>query len=259
MNQPAVRSRPTRRSWYKFSLRSIFIFITLIAIVMGWVTYERAQSRRELQIAEKLQASGAHVTLRDPFNVPPQGRLGAQAATRPSWWRRLLGNIFGPRIWHVGVGQWSSPDLTLLAGLENLHELRLNDTKVSDLAPLAELKKLQGLYLNDTQVTDLKPLARLTNLQRLHLDNTQISDVAPLSGLSKLQQLWLGGTHVSDLAPLAKLNNLRTLYLDFTQVSDLAPLAGLKNLQKLYLNRTHVSDEQVKSLQQVLPNCKIVR
>jgi internalin A len=191
------------------------------------VASERAQSQRELQIAEQLEARGANVQLVGLFDTqyPEQ-----------SWWRTALGNFLGPRVFTVN-GNQSLTDLLPLTGLKNLHALQLGGIEVSDLASLTGLK----------------------NLELLDLHNTNVSDLSPLAGLKNLEWLALYDTHVSDLSPLAGLKNLQTLGLHGTQVRDLSPLAGLKNLTELSLNNTQVSDEQVKLLQQALPNCKIVR
>jgi hypothetical protein len=64
-------------------------------------------------------------------------------------------------------------------------------------------------------------------------------------------------TQFHDLAPLASLKSLRELCLPNTQVSDLTPLANLKGLELLHIVDTQASEEQIKRLQQALPNCTI--
>ena len=62
---------------------------------------------------------------------------------------------------------------------------------------------------------------------------------------------------MTDVSALASLTNLTTLFLNSTQVSDVRSLASLTNLTWLYLDSTKVSAEQVKALQEKLPQCKI--
>ena len=106
--------------------------------------------------------------------------------------------------------------------------------------------------------TDLSPLAEL-DLEALTLEDVQVADVSPLADMTTLFHIELGSTQVADIAPLAGLVNLAYLDLSDTPVSDVSPLAELKNLKQLDLSDTQITDEQVKQLQQALPNCKIVR
>ena len=120
-----------------------------------------------------------------------------------------------------------------------------------------------GFFLNDGDPRDPKWLVQLLGVDYFQevfvvsLSNTQVVDLAPISKLTRLQGLELNNTPVSDLTPLASLKNLWQLLLHGTQVRDVTPLASLKNLEVLNLSDTLVSEEQVKKLQQALPNCKI--
>ena len=64
---------------------------------------------------------------------------------------------------------------------------------------------------------------------------------------------------MTDLAPLAQATELTTLVLNGTQVSDLTPLHGLTKLGHLRIEGAPVSDEQVKALQEALPELEIRR
>ncbi len=220
----ATESAPRLRRWFRFSLRSMLIFTTLIGAGLAWVGKERMQSWREAQFAKE------HPTWDIQWQPPAP-------ESHEHWRYRLANFVLGPRIIEVLVG----------------------DPKFSDLTPLAGLKNLQTLWLESTQVTDLTPMAGLKNLQTLSLDFTQVSDLTPLVGLKNLQTLVITSTQVKDITPLEELTNLRRLDLGSTQVSDITPLAGLTNLQSLELASTQVTDEQVKWLQAKLPNCNIVQ
>jgi hypothetical protein len=77
----------TRRRWFSYNLRSLFVLITIAAIGLGWVAYERRQSQREIQVAEQLKASGAAVMVAGLFD-PAIRWDTAKPAEQPSWWRR---------------------------------------------------------------------------------------------------------------------------------------------------------------------------
>ncbi|MDI9432527.1 MAG: P-loop NTPase fold protein [Planctomycetota bacterium] len=142
---------------------------------------------------------------------------------------------------------------------QEVTDLYLSSSQVSDVTLLAALTNLQRLDLDGTQISGVTPLAALTNLQLLDLDGTRVSDVTPLAALTNLQWLDLRDTQVRDVTPLAALTNLQWLCLQRTQVSDVTPLMGLTSLQRLELRGTQVSEEQVKRLQEALPKLEITR
>ncbi|QEG35921.1 hypothetical protein Pr1d_32290 [Bythopirellula goksoeyrii] len=46
---------PTRRRWFRFSVRSLLVVTTLVACALGWIAKERSQSNFEHQIGKKLE------------------------------------------------------------------------------------------------------------------------------------------------------------------------------------------------------------
>jgi hypothetical protein len=252
-------SVPPARRWFSFSLRSLFVLVTLAAIGLAWVAYERTQSARQLQIIEKIKlgSAGVEIEVAGLFDAAEPGDLN-MPAEQPSWWRRALSDLCGSRIRSLKVdGNQPLSDLSLFEGFSSLEDLSLRDTQVTDLSPLAALTNLTVLRLVNTPVDDLSPLAGLEHLQLLWLTNSQVSDLSPLAGLKHLQWVRVGNTPVNDLSPLASLKNVQHLALIDTQASDLSPLTGLTNLKTLFIEETNVSGEQVRLLQQALPNCQI--
>ena len=220
-----------KRSWFRFSLRTIFIVTTLAAAGLAWVASERAQSRRELVIARQLTDGGAEVDFIGLFDNP---NLWWE---QQPWWCAQLGDLLGRRVVLVRQSPSSPADLTPFAECQNLRWIELNDTQVSDLAPLAGLKKLGVLYVSRSPVRDITPLAGIKSLFELRLDGTQVTDLSPLAGLE----------------------NLAELSLQNTPVTDLTPLYGLKNLRWLDLTATSISEEQMSAIRQALPGCQIRR
>ena len=246
-----------RRRWFRFNLRSLLIFTVLVGVLMGWIVRERAQSGRDLEIAEQLRESGVLVRVAGRFDEP------AASMDKQAGWRIHLGNILGPRVRLVESHHKHFNDLRRLAGLNfvewlsldnsgvsdltplvgvKVHHLKVSRTQIADLTPLAGLTDLRSLGLDETKIRNLTPLVGLKNLESLNLSGTQVSDLAPLAGLGKLKYLELAKTQVSDLTPLAKLDRLEQLDLTGTAVSDLTPLIGLKSLTHLHLNSTLVRD-----------------
>lgn len=92
-------------------------------------------------------------------------------------------------------------DISALAGLTNLQELRISPPsaggwgELTDLSPLAGLINLEKLVIYG-EFSDISPLANLVNLRELRLFSNQVSDVSALAGLKGLEALMLNGKPV---------------------------------------------------------------
>lgn len=131
-------------------------------------------------------------------------------------------------------------DITPLAGLTKLVDLRLGGNPVADIAPLAGLTNLESLALFNCQAKDYTPLSHLTRLKCLQLDYSTIADLTPLSGLAELTGLWLVSTPVTDVSPLAGLTGLTTLNLKECMIGDFSPLSAIiPNLTEMDFDPDH--------------------
>ena len=180
-------------------------------------------------------------------------------------------------------------NLRTLEGLEQFERLvtlTVNDNELFDLSPLSELKKLQNLTLGNltgsgagNRFTDLSPLSGLTGLKHLVLNNCGLTSVTALAPLTELTELYLSDNMLGDISALSRMTKLNTLSLNYTgisdisaltaltsltclelegnQISDLTPLYGLHGLRTLYLSHNAVTPEQVRALQEALPDCSI--
>ena len=140
-------------------------------------------------------------------------------------------------------------DLTGLEGATNLTKLNLgvdddfiNSNSVSDISPLAELTNLTQLRLDDNNISDISPVAGLTNLTVLGLDDNNISDISAVAGLTNLTVLGLSNNNISDISPVANLTNLTELRLSGNSISNISTVAGLTNLTVLGLSNNNISD-----------------
>ncbi len=161
--------------------------------------------------------------------------------------------------------------LKYLEGLIQLRSLGLFATKITDagLEHIDPLIQLQSLDLCGTEITDagLEHLKRLAQLKDLRLGSTKVTDAGleHLEGLNQLQFVSLAATKVTGagLEHLKGLPKLEVLDLSETKVTDaelLEHLRGFVQLKRLFLLLcTQVTDEGVEKLQQVLPNCEVVR
>jgi hypothetical protein len=273
MSQSTTAIRPQRRRWFSYSLRSLFVLVTVLAAGLAWVASERRQSQREAQIADELRALGATVEFAGLFDIPKDAKP-TNSPEEQSWWRTALGELLGRRVVSVRDYRGELTDLSPLADLKSLKKLSLERyvdeltswwerivpprLPVRDLTPLGELTNLEELALRKMPIGELTALSRLQNLESLDLCySTGVRDLSPLAGLKKLKWLQLNSTQVSDLSPLAGLENLQQIDLNCTSVSDLAPLRVLKNLNLLSVYTTKVTKEQVQLLERSLRNCAI--
>ncbi len=184
-------------------------------------------------------------------------------------------------------------DLAHLQGLTSLKHLTIREVQVSDasLAYFTGLKRLEGLTVGGAEITDagfehiggltnlfylyvthctvtdagLERLKLLTRLKFLIVRHARITDagLAHLNALADLRTLDLSWANITDagLAHLEPLDDLRNLRLSHTRVTDagLKHLKGLTKLTVLNLSETHVTAEDVKQIQQALPDLEIIR
>ena len=156
-------------------------------------------------------------------------------------------------------------DLSALAGLANLHTLRIGGNEISDLRPLEGLANLHTLWIGGNEISDLRPLEGLTRLGTLGASFNKIEDLAPLSGLTGLRHLFLTHNSVGDLSPLSTLalqglgvgyndvaladvlglpyyGGLRILGVQALGIEDIAALSELSRIQYLYLGWNSITD-----------------
>ena len=101
----------------------------------------------------------------------------------------------------------SIADITALANIYWLRELRVSGNSITSLSPLASTWSLRYLHANDNQVTDIAPL-NFQSLAELHLSNNALQDISPLLNGEKLLMVDLRGNPLSGEA-MSVLSALR--------------------------------------------------
>ncbi len=170
------RKRLTR--WFRFSLRTLFLFLTAFAIYFG-LYMKRARDRKAAILAiERLD-----------------GALGFKLSGLP-WMRELIGDekcFWDPAGVHFDrSGHVTDNALQLVIGhlesFQRLQHMTLAGSQVTDtgVAHLKLLSKLTWLNLNDTEVSDvgLNHLKNLRSLTDLRVANTAVTD----AGIANLQK-----------------------------------------------------------------------
>ena len=94
-------------------------------------------------------------------------------------------------------------DISSLATLTGLNELKLENNNISDISSLATLSELTHLNLDDNNISDISPLVGLTELEWLNVARNNIADVSHLAGLRENIKLeWYGNPGFEKLANL---------------------------------------------------------
>ncbi len=94
-----------------------------------------------------------------------------------------------------------SANMTVLAHLPSLRDLRIDENNLENAGPLATASSLRILSLRNNAISDASPFATL-RLQMLDLTGNAIEDVGPLAGLSELEDLFLTSNQITTLQPL---------------------------------------------------------
>ena len=143
-------------------------------------------------------------------------------------------------------GWWwiNDNNFTGIEDLQNLLQLDLGETKITDITLIGKLIKLEALSLQGNAITDFSPLEKLINLKVLDLSNTKISDLKPLAKLTELYELKLFNTPITDITPLASLTKLRRLYFPGDAVSCKQQEELVKQLPKLKLLTSNCAELQ---------------
>ena len=101
------------------------------------------------------------------------------------------------------IRQIRHEELSRLADVRDvLVSLDLDSNQISNISPLATLTNLTDLRLWRNKISDISPVQGLTNLTFLGLGGNQISDISPLTGLTNLTALYLWDNQISDVSPL---------------------------------------------------------
>ena len=251
-----VPTRRRRGSLLRFSLRSLLVVVTLLAIGLGVFAYWRDAKRREAAAGDWVLNHGGSIA---EFN--------SREAANPPWWVRCLAQTMPKQSLRTVtfvdfLKDPTDADLAILRDLPNLKQLNLNhaaNITPARLAPLASLTKLEVLYLMNTPVGDagLAHARNLHGLKEIWIENTGITDASMpwIASNPELTHLGVAGTRITDkYAPLlARLQNLEVLALRDTQITSrgLAEIAKLPRLKHLYLMRTAVDDEGLQRLAKI--------
>jgi Leucine-rich repeat (LRR) protein len=246
------------RRWLQFRLRTLLIGVTLAALPLGYVAWEREQCRR----GEAARAMIYRNSGRDGFFSPEDFDEVLVSFTetesphfpRPEWLKDILGNDrFRLLVSAYLQGDaLADADLARLEALPNLRKLSIADSNVTaegvaNLRGLNRLKKFSFEHNGKASDARWEILSGWKQLRELSFDGSDFRDasVPCLAPLVSLKQLQISNTKITDagLAAFPPLTTLECLDLSGTEVSDdgLQFLSRLTNLRKLRLEDTKFS------------------
>lgn len=150
-----------------------------------------------------------------------------------------------------------SPSLEGIAGLTDLEELDISDSRFKSLAPIAKLVKLTRLDAHATAIKTLAPLLGMKQLAWLDVRDTAIASVAGLGALPALKFLDLGNDGVGSVAPLASSRSIESLWLPGSKVADVSVLAKIPSLKELMLPR-RCTETGAQALHRLRPDVHVL-
>lgn len=224
---------PSKRTRFQFTLRTAFLIITAISVVLAIVGRDMHRRYLSWTAVERLRDAGAVVQVRVP------GRK-----YRPGWldekWFQVPDSV---SIMNRPV---ALEDLRALQQLSGLRILRLEHASVTDdaIEYAKRLTNLEILTMAQTRIT-AEGLLQLPSLRRLKLIELNEAQLAPevvkrLQAESELETVILRADIVSveHIAALNRLPQLDSLFIYFDSMVDGTPQAigQLKNLNQLFLH-----------------------
>jgi hypothetical protein len=264
-NKANTTSRPKRR-WFRYSLRTFFVFVTAICLLVGLKIVPFLYQRQAInsfkgngyfpipyQYEYQLDYYNGH----EPKGKPPP---------EPAWSERVFGadiahDVVKVQLFEKGFDnradfQQAVSNLRYLTSLRFLDVDSPNYLQGGELESLKNLKGLQELHLTHDQLDDneLQNLKNLKQLKTLALMWNRIGGegLVHLEQLDNLQTLDLYENNIGDAAliHLGKLTNLEDLCLEKNRLtgSGLQYLSGLTKLKTLTLSKNDIHGEYLKHL-----------
>lgn len=157
-------------------------------------------------------------------------------------------------LWYVNNGLDCNKDkkselknISTLASLINLEDLRINMTTLEDITPISNLK-LKCLVLADNNIKEINSsIEKMTTLERLDVENNKISDISAFKNLVNLRSSYLYNNKLNNISALSKLSKLEALLINGNNIKDITPLKDL-NLKRLYVNGNPLSENYIDIL-----------
>lgn len=249
--------RRRRSKRFQFSLRSLFIVVTLLAAILGWWAWERRADHELEAHLEAIQARPSFLA-KAQFRVP----------RFPLWFRAIVGddrlNELGITRLHFGLTAIWSPATHehikyLLTRYRSEIDVELKPTPNDDeLSTFLELERIEVLVIHDAPARLVSQLSRLPNLTNLHigghhggaLDDAGLIALAKMPSLRVLDIMDAHRITAKSLKQLAVTSKSESLSLWRSKLTKfgLASIASMPNLKELTLVLAPVKDDDLEAL-----------
>jgi hypothetical protein len=266
-NEPPPFAR-TRRRWFRFSLRTMLVAITLFCIWLGVTAY---RANRQRKAVETIRSYRAYV--RYDYELADNGwevRRDNPLPPGPVWLRDLIGIDYFATAVNVCMDHGNDVNddsISALAELSQVRRIDIEGANVTDavMAKLKGLKQLRELIVINSSVTEsgwdfLRHLTRLRNLA-LYGSNVTDSTLIHIDGLTELTSLTLHESQITDagLRHLKGLTQLEYLELHDPLITDasLQHLKELTGLKQLDIRSTKITSDGIDELKRALPKLKV--
>ena len=174
-----------RRSWARFSLRTLIVMTLVASFAFGWLGMlkERGKKRAEAIAAIRAKGGTVHYKIERPVvkNSTPTWYQSIDKFVRKQLGNDAIDEVKAINLFAKQIDVFDLRYLEPFPELEILH-LGMNRIDDEDLTHLPSFRKLRVLTLQVTRVTDegLPELHRFRTLERLILpsDGEQVSEAA---------------------------------------------------------------------------------
>lgn len=264
-SETPIPNRRIRR-WFRFSLATMFLVLTIGCIALGWIV-NRAHNQR--QIVARIRAAEGSVWYQSEEYVrgPNFERIYHKPAG-PKWLHDVLGIDYFDYVTtiHTGNLMLTDRDLAQMSAFSKLRMLRIEDSPITSggVRHLARLKQLEDISLHHTRVDDegLRYLAKCP-LYRLDLSQTKITGagLVHFRNHPTLTELDLARTGLDDegITHLVTVPNIDRMFLGHTHITDscVEELAKYPSLIRLDVRETDISPEGIERLKMLRPQLDI--
>jgi hypothetical protein len=238
----------------RWSLRTLFVLLTIVACLLGFVAFARAPR----PIETRIRALGGAVGVSHPTT----------AWSTPMQW---MDRLFGPferysEIYSVTVDsdEFEDLDCSAVCELGTLEALEIHSRNITDrgLSSLWRSAKIRELVLECPQISDngLRSLQELRGLVSLEVSSNHISGqlLSNLDSRTRLRSLALVGERVDDSVcrRAVEFQELSEISLPLSGITDegLDLLSGHIMLRYLDVTETRVTREGVKRFKSRCPH-----
>ena len=277
-----MREKRKRPSVFRFSIRTMLVLITLIAVFFG-TAFNRA-NRQKLAV-KRLRVANADVQYDvatvgtvslwrgNTTTFTRNGGLVTTPALRPlpspkSFLQRILGIDYFHSVTVVNLDAQTVPNFAEIIGaigaLSDVEWVRLNvgGIEPAELAKLKSCPRLKSLSLPNTTIFDrhARWLRGMTQLEHLRAVNEFTDEgLAELEGHPNLSEIYLSYQEsITDkgAVSLATLSKLQTLDVSSTSITDVGvqEFRKLKSLDWLDLSFTKTTDASIDTLVEIAPS-----